>query len=401
MNAPGDEVEAIVRAAQASFADFVHKRRITDDPGLLARHAASGRWKARLLAPLSWLSLNNFRVRGRRYLFLNTRLGALAGKFSDEPSALIGGPGDLAFARRHGLPFCFSGDLYAAAFDLLFGAPRAPSRLIVRRWLRFFAQQADPCILVVANDTMPLAMLLVHIARRSPNVVVVCVEHGLLSAGPVYQYDDVEGRNSHVNLVYTPAQRQEMERRLPGALVEVMGFPCDFEPLDPGEPQRRAVLVGVGSFEDLGALKASLRIFGEVARRLSGAGWRVEYRPHPSELGLGLLPRELASNREDKRELLAGRRKLFLGFGSTLLYEAEVAGHAVFVLDHPELPGYSIADFGSRVDARFLDDIGERADAALSAPSAAVAMAGVRERFEQALARALSRRQGEEPAEPR
>jgi hypothetical protein len=73
----------------------------------------------------------------------------------------------------------------------------------------------------------------------------------------------------------------------------------------------------------------------------------------------------------------------------------------VIVLDHPEHPGYSIADFGSRLDARFLDDIGGRADAALSAPSAAAATSGVRERFEQALARALSRRRDNQPSEQR
>lgn len=399
MSAEPSEYERIRRSAQESFADFVHKRKITDDPGLVPRHAARGGWKARLLGALSWVSANNFRVRGKRYVFLNTRLGALVARYSDEAAAIVGGPSDWGFARRHGLSFCFSGDLYAAAFHLLFGAGRVPSRRIVGRWLRFFSQQQKPCYLVVANDTMPLAMLLVQIARRCPDVVVVCVQHGLLSAGPLYQYDDVEGRNSHVNLVYTQAQRREMERRLPGALVEVMGFPCDFPPLDPGEPERTAVLVGVGSFEDLSALKVSLRIFGEVGARLARAGWRVEYRPHPSESGLGLLPSEFPTNRQDKRELLAGRRRLFLGFGSTLLYEAEVAGHAVLVLDDPELPGYSIADFGTRLDAHSLDELDERAQVALFAPSAAPAMAGVRERFEQALSRALARRHNDTPSE--
>jgi hypothetical protein len=396
-----DEISEIVRAAQSSFADFAYKREITNDPLIRQRMARRDGWRAELLRPVALVSPNNFRVRGKRFVFLNTRFQQLAASFSGEEAALIGGPGDYGFAKAHGLPFCFSGDLYVAAFGVLFGKPLVPVRSILRRWLRFFRQQRDPCYLVVANDTMPLALTLVHIARRCANVVVVCVEHGLLSAGPGFEYDDLEGRDSHVNLVYTQAQKLEYERRLPGALVEVMGCTSEFEPLQPGPGERRAILVGVGTFEDLGPLKASLRIFGDVAKRLAAAGWRVEYRPHPSELGLGLIPDDVASNRQEKRELLAGRRKLFLGFGSTLLYEADVAGHAVIVLDHPEHPGYSIADFGSRLDARFLDDIGGRADAALSAPSAAAATSGVRERFEQALARALSRRRDNQPSEQR
>jgi hypothetical protein len=396
-----DEAEEIVRAAQASFADFAYKREITNDPQILQRMARRGGWRAELLRPAALVSPNNFRVRGKRFVFLNTRFDQLAASFSGEEAALVGGPGEYAFARKHGLPFCFSGDLFVAAFGILFGKPFVPVRSILRRWLRFFRQQQDPCYLVVANDTMPLALTLVHIARRCANVVVVCVEHGLLSAGPGFEYDDLEGRDSHVNLVYTQAQKLEYERRLPGALVEVMGCTSEFEPLQPGPGERTAILVGVGTLGPLEELKTSLRIFREAATRLAQAGWRVEYRPHPSEQGLGLVPTEVPTNRQGKRELLAGKRKLFLGFGSTLLYEADVAGHAVFVLDHPELPGYSIADFGSRLDARSFQEIGERAEAALRAPPSATATAGLRGRFEQALARAVARREANQLAERR
>ena len=386
-----DEVDGIVRAAQASFADFAHKRAITNDPRILQRMARRGGWRAELLRPAALLSPNNFRVSGKRFVFLNTRFDQLAASFRGEDAALIGGPGEYAFAKEHGLPFCFSGDLFVAAFGILFGKPLVPVRSIVRRWLRFFRQQQDPCYLIVANDTMPLALTLVHIARRCSNVVVVCVEHGLLSAGPGFEYDDLEGRDSHVNLVYTQAQKLEYERRLPTALVEVMGCTSEFEPLQPGPGEGTVILVGVGTFEDLTELHASWRLFVAAGQRLEQAGFRVEYRPHPSEAGLDLSRIPFACNRQGKRELLAGRKKAFLGFGSTLLYEADVAGHDVFVLDAPELPGYSISDFGRRVSATDPDGIVEGVRAASQQPAGPGQSAGLRRRFDEALARGLRR----------
>ncbi|MEO8161852.1 MAG: hypothetical protein ABI588_10575, partial [Arenimonas sp.] len=177
-------------------------------------------------------------IRDRRYLFLSTRFRSLVSCFAPSEAAVIGGPKDRATAAALGMPFAFTGDLLAASSAMLFGNRWIPVQPVLRRWRAFLAGQSDPCCLVVPADTLPISLLLVKVARDCPNVTVVCVQHGLFNAD--FDADDIEGRNSDLNLVYDSSQRVEMERRLPGALAEVMGLPEEFMPLEPGAGQRQA-----------------------------------------------------------------------------------------------------------------------------------------------------------------
>lgn len=392
MNWGKETCREVKSTVQASFADFSHKRSITDDPNFYNRMAGTGGWKAELLRVFAFLSVNNFRVKAKKYVFLSTRHDQLVARFNGDEAAIIGGPKDFRYATESRIPFCFTGDLYLAAYNILFGKAYVPSDWIIKRWLRFFSQQQDPCYLVVANDTMPMSLLLAKIADHCKNMKVVCVQHGLLSAGPGYDYDDVEGRNSAINLVYSEAQRIEMERRIPGALVEVMGYPGDFSLRADAPPSAPVViLVGTGTFEDLANYKASLDIFSRVRDVLEGAGLLVLYRPHPSENKLTLAGDRFRLDRHEKSELLAGARKVFIGFGSTLLYEADLAGHQVIVLNDVALPGYIISDFGRKLDTVDLHKLVGMIESNGELPTAQSRPPDVRIRFERAMARALAR----------
>lgn len=380
--------DRIIEDTRDAFQDFARKRS-TLQPTIVRNMIERQSGLVTLLRPFGLLSVNNFRVRGKRYLFLSSRFAQLAGSFSRDEAAVIGGPADRAFATRSGLKFCFSGDLFVAAYNILFGHRFVPSRMVVRRWLRFFARQQERCYLVVPNDTLPLSTLLVTIARQCPNVVVVCVQHGLYSN--IFDLDDIDGRNSHVNLVFSDGQRREMERRLPGALTEVMGLPSAYTPQR--EPKElTAVLVGTGIFEDPTRYRRALDVFAAAGAALERSGIRVEYRPHPSEGAADEAARLFAINHVGKDDLLGGERKLFVGFYSTLLYEADVAGHVVFVLDDPTLPAYALCDFGIRIAASDADLLAELAPTTFAAAARRSGTStGVRERFETALARAIAR----------
>lgn len=381
------------REVRESFADFAHKRAITDDPQFYSRMAAEGKWVTRLLRLLTLFPFTALFPSGRRYLFLSARHDQLSACFGPADAAVIGGMRELRHARVSGLPFCFAGDLYVAARSLVFGARFVPVGAIVERWIRYLARQQDPCFLVVPNDTMPMALLLTFIARRCPNIRIVCVQHGLLSAGRVYMFDDVEGRNSHVNLVYSTTQRAEMERRLPGRIVEVMGLPAEVG--RPGLGEETAddlLLVGTGTFEDTASLSRALDVFAEVIA-LSGRTRRsVEYRPHPSEETTAMYRRlPVAINRQRKDELLSGKRRVFVGFASTLLYEAHLAGHAVVLLDDERVPAYPLNDFGEHLDARELSRLTEVIDRASVRRPLPETTGRLRGRFDAALTRAMAR----------
>jgi hypothetical protein len=384
------DLRGIERSVQGAFADFTAKRQLSD-PGFLARVRRVGRRAATLASPFSLFPVG-LGIEGRRYLFLSTRFAELISEFSAEECAIIGGPGDRAPASRLGLPFVFNGGIAAAVGALLFGQRWIPAAPVLRRWQGFFERQAPGCCLVVANDTLPMSLLLVKIAQQCANVTVVCVQHGLFNAQS--DADDIDGRNSDVNLVYTAVQGREMERRLPGALVEVMGLPehARCERGDAGPP-RCAILVGPGLVDNIAAYRATLAAYRQVADVLLAAGFEVRYRPHPSEVKVHEGKDAFVLDRSAKARLLNGPRRVFIGLNSTLLCQAHAAGHVVISLHDPRLPMLRVEDFGDIVSGEALGglvaaiDAQARRDQGNQGP-----VQTPRQRFEQALERALLRR---------
>lgn len=385
-----DSYLRISREVRESFEDFA-ARRLVQDPDFLTRLARNGRWGARLSRLLALLPEGFGPFGPRRFLFLSARHASLVECFRSDECALIGNQRDRAFARRMGLQFRFTGRLLAAANAIISGTKGIAGARIVSDWLRLLRRQCQPCFLVMASDTLPISLLLAKISSRCENLVVVCVQHGLFNAG--FEPGDIDGRNSDISLVYCDAQRREMERRLPGALVEVMGFPADFVPLDDPEAlPRLAILVGIGTFEAGAPYARSLEIFARVRAVLSAQGLGVRYRPHPIERRHAARHVEWPMSLESATTLLAGERKLFVGFSSTLLYEARLAGHVVFVLHDDELPGYSISQIGVPLPVAAIDSL-----PALLARHAADPICGqaplpdLRTRFEAAIARGVAR----------
>jgi hypothetical protein len=382
---PGDQdaYRRIAERARSAFHGFARMRAVRE-PGFLERMRRSGGWRARLSTVFAWLPAGG-KVSGRRYVFLSGRYAQLLAKFAAAEAVLVGNQADARLARRLGLPFRFTGNLFAASSAILFGMRGVPSRRIVEDWIAFFSRQADPCYLVVPNDTLPISTLLAKIANACANVRVVCVQHGLFNSG--LHPSDIDGANSDFNLVFDRAQAEEMLRRNPQARVEAMGFPTEIVPVAAG-PVCRAILVGVGTYEDLRDWEYSLRVFARVHELLVAASLPVEYRPHPSERPHLAGRVSWPMSAQPTAQVLSGERKAFIGFCSTLLYEAALAGHVVVVLDDPGLPGYSIDRFAEVLPTTEL----ARLPALLESLSRQPAPlrpdgTGLRERFESALAR--------------
>jgi hypothetical protein len=385
------DFDAMQARMRESYEDFGRKRVATDDPGFFERVYRHGLPTARLLRLVAPLLRRKHKASGRRLLFLHARYAELLAAYYPSEAMVLGGPNDWRVARRLGMEFASTADLFLASYQILFGHRGGHASEVFAKWIEFFGRQANPCMLVVGNDTMPMALMLVTAAKAAPNVRVVCVEHGLLSAGPIYQFDDLEGRNSDVNLVFTASQRAEMERRLGDSIVEVMGLPAERRAvMIPSRPD--VVLVGTGTLGDMGAYARSLALFSDVRDRAEAAGNAVVYRPHPSERGLGLAEPQFRIDRSDKSLLLVGPCKVFVGFASTLLYEADQAGHLVVVLDDPILPAYPLRDFGLPFASSELDRFASFLDAALARHSLPpVNRPSPRARFENALAAGLAR----------
>jgi hypothetical protein len=384
----GDPVDRVLRQAHERFADFSMKRSMLE-PRLLRDATARHRGLARSLAPLALLPLGHAGKGGSRLIFLSSRFRWLLEAVREDQPIVVGNLRDLRAARELAVSFSFSGDLMATCYPIIDGRAGFASRLVVKRWLKFFRRQSERCVLIVPHDTLPISTLLVSIANECRNVVTVCIQHGLFDSS--FQLDDIDGRNCRINLVYDRAQRAEIERRLPDVIAEEMGLPTDFR----AKVRRTAplvVLVGTGVPECLVRYERALSVFAEGAAVLRSAGLAVEYRPHPSESPNHLQKFGIPLNTMEKSALLASERRIFVGFSSTLLYEAGSAGHGVILLEDPAIPGSILVPGSISLPTSGLDELGRLAGAVMYTSDACTdAPLPLRDRFYSALDRALAR----------
>lgn len=384
-----DAADRVIRQARARFADFAAKRSLSQ-PQVLQRVLSHQRGLARAVLPLSFLPLGQTRAADRRLVFLSTRFRPLQDAVREDHPILVGNLRDLRAARKSRMPFSLTFDLLAACYPIVEGNAGPLARRVIGRWLRFFERQRDPCHLIVPHDTLPLSTLLVCIANECRNVITVCVQHGLFD--PSFFADDIDGRNCAVNLVYDASQRSEMERRLPGAIVEEMGLPADFRPQPPCSGHSLVVLVGTGVPERVSRYDRALAVFASAGTALRGDQMTVQYRPHPSESSERLRDLGVPLNSMSKGALLGADQRVFIGFSSTLLYEAGCAGHAVVVLDDPDLPGTTRVPSAIVLPTSELDSIADAVREALARAGATrEPVRPLRDRFYSALDRAVAR----------
>ncbi len=123
--------------------------------------------------------------------------------------------------------------------------------------------------------------------------------------------------------------------------IRVIGSPHDAR-AQPA-PLETAVLVGVGHPSAEEAVFArSMAVYSDIARIAAQRhGLRVLYRPHPAERADPAVMDALRARFGELDDLsaadrLSGPRSVFVGFVSSLLHEASVAGHpVVYVAGHP------------------------------------------------------------------
>ena len=161
-----------------------------------------------------------------------------------------------------------------------------------------------------------------------PKLNIVCIAHGMVNFDP----DRInEGESCKFNLVWSLSQKSFFKDDINHASF-VLGLPYEVYP--PQSQCREVILVGhCGMLEDTVQYFNSLYYFCKIYQTLEAAGIKVFYRPHPQddiEFVRSIFPNVYIT---EKSELLASNRKIFIGFSSSLMFEAQEFGHNTIGLD--------------------------------------------------------------------
>jgi hypothetical protein len=267
-----------------------------------------------------------------KYFFQGARFPDIHDLFPPERVVIIGGIKDLRYARSKGYGFHWDGYIRKLfnifyfsqsriAFDVLF--------FIVRNLLgRQIGIQGR---LFLFEDTVQIGVPLATILRDI--TPVVCIAHGFFAKANNGFNVVCDGDLCSFNFIYEHYQKDFYYRDKETCFA--LGLPYDVPLLD--GVSRDIVLVEQSTTDMPEEYTMCLNRMRSLAEILNNCGYKLTYRSRPG-VASPLIMNDLCSiHSGDKMELLGGSRKIFIGFNSTLLYEAGVAGHVTIALNDGDL----------------------------------------------------------------
>jgi hypothetical protein len=302
-----------------------------------------------------------------KYFFQGARFPDIHDLFPPERVVIIGGIKDLRYALSKGYGFHWDGYIkklfnifyflqFRIAFDTLF--------FIVRNLLgRQIGAQGR---LFLFEDTVqigvPLVTILIEITP------VVCIAHGFFSKANNGFHVVCDGDLCSFNFIYEDYQKDFYYKNKEKCFA--LGLPYEVPLLNGAS--REIVLVEQSTTDMPEEYILCLNSMRSLAEILKSCGYEFTYRSRPGVAPPLIMKGLCPIHNGDKMELLGGARKIFIGFNSTLLYEAGVVGHVTIGLNDDMLPytrAYPVDYFISKIEMGLIKSIVDEAFVRLNTPN--------------------------------
>jgi hypothetical protein len=274
----------------------------------------------------AWLGvvymLTSRSLRSRKYLFETFKNKELIDCLDPKDICILGGRFDRQACSTHGYGYFWTGGVMAAIIVALRDGRTTPLRLQIA-----FAQRklkSRNTYIFLYTDVLPISNFFALLGD-SCSLPTICVAHGWwVPLKSEILIDD--GEHCRFNLLYS-MQQKPFNQSSRSTFFE-LGPPFDAECGE--EISNEVVLVGTGAKGMMPEFYfRSLEVYSSILEQLGGCGWNVRYRPHPNEDPSGYSTHFTDVDKRPKSICLSGSRKLFVGYESTLLYEAKTFGHSV------------------------------------------------------------------------
>jgi hypothetical protein len=182
----------------------------------------------------------------------------------------------------------------------------------------------------VIEDTLPVGSFFATIgnALKSPPILL---QHGYITGTEIL----IDGKQCTYNILYSIDQARFIQNE--NAKSFELGPPFDI--VNSEDIVNEEVLVGTGGKGYIPELYyKALDVYMQIEKKLFMAGISVLYRPHPNE---DYADYHSKFNKIDKRstsECISGPKKIFIGYVSTLFFEAKSFGHGIIAIINPKEP---------------------------------------------------------------
>ena len=291
-----------------------------------------------------WLFFQHLSIRRKlpKYVFSSLRFPALIFSLPPKEVMVMGGIKELIFCLKNGFRFYWTGPIYYGFNLFIFsGKSQLFSRVIAFLRNMFSEVDNEKRYLFLCDDSLPEGMTLSFSLESVSQLNIICIEHGIISSPKKkYNVKYVNGESCQFNLLWDKSQKELFKDDEKHASY-VLGLPYEVHPVQ--NICKEVILVGhCGLNSDSLQYFHSLYYFCKIYRMLEAAGIKVFYRPHPQDdiEQVNLIFSNISIT--EKSELLSSSGRVFIGFVSSFIFEAQEFGHKTIGLDFETL------EFGHR-----------------------------------------------------
>jgi len=262
----------------------------------------------------------------RKYAFETFRNKTIIECLKPEEVLILGGRADYYACRANNYQFVWIGGVVAAIIVATRDGHILPLKLQISLARKRF--EASKRYFLLYEDQLPVGIFFAIFANEYSHISI-CIAHGVPSTEELI----LDGFLCKYHLLYQLDHKDDLR---PDSIYFELGPPFDIEWGD--DVSSTIILVGTG----LQALmptfyRKSLDCYRQIRNILEDLGWNVVYRPHPSERAHNFASHFSAVDTSSKVSCLSGSKKLFIGYQSTLIYEAKAFGHTVVTLGDPDV----------------------------------------------------------------
>ena len=259
-----------------------------------------------------------------KYIFQGLKYKHLLEILPSNEIMIIGGRNEYQYCKEKGYKFHWSGYI-GKAFELYyFGGMVSPYYQALKNIKKLINEKPyNLKYIILWEDTQPIGMSLSLILKGMENIKVICIAHGYEYKRKSKQKMRLDGSNCEFNLVYDQEHAKFYNREK----TFILGLPYEVKKSE--NIKNKVILVeehGTSAGEEyIYCLNEIIKIY----KILKKSEIEVVYRPRPGSdknYLSGIFTNIYDGN---KFNLFEEGRMIYIGFNSTLLYEAKAYGNII------------------------------------------------------------------------
>lgn len=289
------------------------------------------------------------------HIFQGLRSKTYMDLFENSTVTIIGSYEEQLYARQMGFSFLWAFPIQSSVVTCVYN--KCHYFILWQLWMwRASLIRKNKVVLFLYEDTQEVGSFLAEVSTLLPDKCFsVCIQHAYYNCLQPMRY---EGKLSQFNFVINEKQAELM--KLDPQKTFSIGL--NYNAMTQCAGDLSIIFVGTGEIYSLDHYYESLQIFLKIDKLLKkNLRIHAAYRPHPNELAhpdiMATLGRSFSSiDYLSKIFRLSSGRSIYVGNVSSLLFEANQAGHLVANFDLREYWHRSVFSYDHKIDT---SDLGE------------------------------------------